>query len=88
MLRLFSALIISENGMYTNICSNTVVENNIFAPYIPMAKARGFTAHLVKKGLPHFETAAFYSRVGMTGNQSVMGVKTLSLLVSATISVR
>ena len=80
--------------MNTNICLNTVVENNIFAPYIPMTKARGFTAHLIKKWLPHlifqnhFEAAAFYSRVGMTGNQSVMGVKTLSLLVSATISVR
>ena len=79
--------------MNANICSNTVVENNIFAPYIPMTKARGFTAHLVKKGLPHLifqslRQPLFYSRVGMTGNHSVMGVKTLSLLVSATISVR
>ena len=39
--------------MNANICSNTVVENNIFAPYIPMAKARGLYGAFGKIALFH-----------------------------------
>lgn len=70
-------MIISENGMNANICSNTVVENNIFAPYIPMAKARGFTAHLVIGNADTLNSKAPACRV-MIGGQELYyyGAKT------------
>ena len=63
--------------MNANMCSNTVAENNIFAPYIPMAKARAFTAHLVIGNADTLNSKAPACRV-MIGGQGLYyyGAKT------------